>query len=198
MIIDPNAFHTKKSCQKCTNHLFNVATNKNVVVKNHRKQNPGFLMLPSHSYLSPPFFSGSQGSFSPVSQFPKKKVNKKTSWPLVGNFREVSSPIYQPVKVEGPSFPTSRASQKKSKKKQQPRPQGSLWPFWEIWPSLWVGWVAIFLSAKRHHGSGCFLGGGEKELFGKPLCFSWHGPVFLKLSVFVLWSTQGIFSTKFE
>ena len=25
--------------------------------------------------------------------------------------REVSSPIYQPVKVEGPSFPTGRASQ---------------------------------------------------------------------------------------
>ena len=27
---------------------------------------------------------------------------------LVGNFREVSSPIYQPVQVEGPSFPTSQ------------------------------------------------------------------------------------------
>ncbi len=42
-----------------------------------------------------------------------------TSWPLgtVGNFREVSSPIYQAVKVEGPSFPTAlRASQKKQKK----------------------------------------------------------------------------------
>ena len=34
-----------------------------------------------------------------------------SSWPLVGNFREVSSPIYQAVKVEGPSFPTGRASQ---------------------------------------------------------------------------------------
>ena len=32
--------------------------------------------------------------------------------PLVGNFREVSSPIYQAVEVgPGPSFPTGRASQ---------------------------------------------------------------------------------------
>ena len=32
----------------------------------------------------------------------------------LGIGREVSSPIYQPVKVEGPSFPTFRASQLKA------------------------------------------------------------------------------------
>ena len=50
-------------------------------------------------------------------KFNKKSSNKSSyleqptpSWPL-GNVREVSSPIYQLVKVEGPSFPTGRASQ---------------------------------------------------------------------------------------
>ncbi len=33
------------------------------------------------------------------------QTDSLSNWPLVGNFREVSSPIYQAVKVEGPSFP---------------------------------------------------------------------------------------------